>query len=672
MQLTRHQEEIVHGVTITDSYRWLEDRGLPETQSWICAQQQQCDAYFAACPDLAVLERRVEEYLDIEAVDQPARVGDLYFYRRRCKGQEQGSIHVRERTGGTERLLIDPSKDGRFISVGIYRISPDGAYLAYEVRRGGEDRKEIRIVDVKSGVVLPDSIPLGYGRGLAFSSDGYLYSQETDDTADEHTICHHTLGSKAPDKVAFRIPRTTGSRLFVKGNAHRLGAFVLRQQDAKTVADLWTAGLEEGSVWVEVFRGKPLPYSAILCHDRIFVVLETESKSSRLIEVAIDGRELRTILPEKETSIRQLVVTRDRIFASYLESGVTTVDIWLLTGECVGQVSLPAGGTIQILPSQGQDVDTFFYTFESFNHPPTIYEFCVQANTSTVWHRRGVVDRLRSCHVQEVRAASADGTAIPLTLVSLACDDRPPRGPVIMTTYGGFGIAMTPQFSVLVTIMMELGAVFAVPQIRGGGEFGRAWHDAGRARNRQTAFEDFISAAEWLCQRGVTTPEQLAIFGGSNSGLLVAAAMTQRPDLFGAVLCIAPMLDMLRYEVFDQAAKWRSEYGTVEDPDDFQALYAYSPYHHVAEDTNYPATMFVSGDKDDRCNPAHVRKMTALLQQRCAQKSPVIVDYSEERGHSPVLPLSVRISALARRIAFLCRELHIALPKGDLDEAPHS
>jgi prolyl oligopeptidase len=210
-----------------------------------------------------------------------------------------------------------------------------------------------------------------------------------------------------------------------------------------------------------------------------------------------------------------------------------------------------------------------------------------------------------------------------------------------------------------------------VPQIRGGGEFGKAWHDAGRARNRQTAFEDFISVAEWLCKRGVTTPEQLAIFGGSNSGLLVAAAMTQRPDLFGAVLCIAPMLDMLRYELFDQAAKWRSEYGSVEDPDDFQALYAYSPYHHVAEETNYPATMFVSGDKDDRCNPAHVRKMTALLQQRRAQKSPVIVDYSAERGHSPVLPLSVRIPALARRIAFLCRELHIALPKGDPDESPH-
>jgi len=184
------------------------------------------------------------------------------------------------------------------------------------------------------------------------------------------------------------------------------------------------------------------------------------------------------------------------------------------------------------------------------------------------------------------------------------------------------------------------------------------------------SFDDFIAAAEWLCQQGLTTPDQIGIFGGSNSGLLVAAAMTQRPDLFGAVVCIAPLLDMVRYEVFDQAVKWRREYGTVEDPDEFRALYAYSPYHRVAEDVNYPAILFVSGDKDDRCNPAHVRKMAARLQRRSAQRSPVIVDYSEERGHSPVLPLSVRVPALARRVAFLCRELHIPVANGGCDETP--
>jgi prolyl oligopeptidase len=210
--------------------------------------------------------------------------------------------------------------------------------------------------------------------------------------------------------------------------------------------------------------------------------------------------------------------------------------------------------------------------------------------------------------------------------------------------------------------MLELGVIFALPNIRGGSEFGDAWHEAARARNRQTAFNDFVSAAEWLIREGFTSTKRLAIFGGSNSGLLVGAAMTQRPDLFRAVLCIAPLLDMVRYEQFDQARKWKAEYGTTEDPQDFAALHAYSPYHHIREDTNYPSTLFVSGDQDDRCNPAHVRKTAAHLQKRAAQQNPILVDYSAERGHSPVLPLSVRIEALARRISFLSKELGITIP----------
>ena len=672
MPLNAPSEEIIHGVTVTDSYRWLENRDLPETEAWIRAQQKRCDAYFAECPDMAEMERRVREYLDVEVVDQPVHVGDFYFYRKRLKGQEQGSIYVKEEKSDTERLLVDPSKDGCFSSVGIYRVSPDGFHLAYEIKRGGEDRKEIRIVDIRREVILQDHIPPGYGRGLAFGANGYFYSHEMKHAAEEHTVCYHALGSRGADKVVFRTPRTPGSRLILKGNAYRLGAFLLRMQGTEVASDLSIAGIEETPVWTEVFRGKRRPYSAILCHDQILAIVETGSKSSRLVELSTEGAELRTVVPAKELSIMQLAITRDRIFVSYLQHGVTTIDAWLLTGQCVGQVSLPSDGTIRVLPSHGQNVDTFFYTFESFNHPTTIYEFCVTTGTSTIWHQRAADNRLATCHMQVTNVPSRDGVLVPLTLVSLDREDRLHRRPVIMTGYGGFGVAMTPQFSVLAAVMMKLGAIFAIPQIRGGGGNGVAWHEAGRARNRQTAFDDFISAAEWLCRQNITRPDQLAIFGGSNSGLLVGVAMTQRPDLFGAVLCIAPLLDMLRYEAFDQAAKWRCEYGTVEDREDFEALHAYSPYHHVLQDINYPAVVFVSGDKDDRCNPAHVRKMAALLQERSAQRQTVLVDYSEERGHSPVLPLSIRIQALARRIAFLCRELHLPFPKGDSGETSHS
>jgi prolyl oligopeptidase len=231
----------------------------------------------------------------------------------------------------------------------------------------------------------------------------------------------------------------------------------------------------------------------------------------------------------------------------------------------------------------------------------------------------------------------------------------------ILTAYGGFGVSMTPRFSVLVAIMLELGCVFALANIRGGSEFGKQWHDAARKCNRQTAYNDFLAATEWLLNRGIARPGHIGIFGGSNSGLLVAVAMTQRPDLFRAVLCIAPILDMVRYERFGTAQKWRDEYGSVTDEEEFRALLAYSPYHRVSAEVNYPATLFVSGDKDAECDPAHVRKMAARLQERPAQNRPILVDYSVERGHSPGLPLSVRTDALTRRLAFLCHELGIAV-----------
>jgi prolyl oligopeptidase len=670
MPLTDPVEEVVHGTTVRDPYRWLEDRNLPETQDWIRTQQRSLDSYFSSCAGFGTLEHRVRDYLDVEIVDQPACVRGRYFYRKRSMGREQGAICMREVSSDSERILVDPSQDGRFTAIGIHRISQDGAFLAYEIKRGGADRKELGFVDASNGAVLRNRIPLGYGRGLAFSRSGYFYCQETDQAEDEHRICYESFRIAGQSKVVFRAPRIKGSRLLLTGNALRLGAIWLHPDGPDVLTDFWIADVvDETPDWVQVFRDRRAPYCPILCHDRIMVVVETEAASSQLIELSRRGEELGIVVPERETLIRQIVVTRDRIFASYLDRGIPSVDAWLLSGERADSVDLPRGETIQILPVHAQDTEILFYTLESFDVPPAIYQHHATTNTSLLWHQPGPADRIRCSHAQEIIFPSQDGAQIPLTLVSAERDEALtcPR-PVIMTSYGGFGVTMTPRFSVLAAIMMELGAVFAVPHIRGGGEFGKAWHNAGRQRNRQTAFNDFIGAARWLCERQVTTFDHLAIFGGSNSGLLVAAVMTQHPELFRAVLCIAPILDMLRYESFDHAADWRREYGTVEDAEDFRALYAYSPYHRVVEDVDYPATMFVTGDKDDRCNPAHVRKMAARLQNRSSQRSTVIVDYSEERGHSPVLPMSVRVEALARRIAFLSRELRIAVPSGGLHE----
>jgi prolyl oligopeptidase len=658
-------EEVLHGVPVLDPYRWLEDRSLPETENWIREQQKRCDEYFGRIPEFGRLRDYVREYLDVEAVDQPCHVKDLYFYRKRTKGQEQSAIYVRNGGAGAERLLLDPGQNGPFVSFHIYRISADASLLAYEVKYGGEDRKAIHIFDVQTGRHLKDKLGVGYARGFVFApkNKGYYYCHETGENAVRHEIRLHRFGqSSTQDQVIFHAARTPGSRLIVTADKAHLGAIWIHQDGEARVVDFSIAPIAEELVWKNIFSNKKPPYAPILCHGNILVLAESASgDSNTVLELAKDGEEFHELICTPGPPIRQLVITRNNIYAAYLENRVPIIHAWNFSGQKLGTIRIPSDGTIQLLSNPFPDEDAFFYSYESFCQPLTFYEYTCSTDRSAIWSSQVATSTKRTAYVQNLSYSSTDGIDISLTLVSTKDSRRNVPSPVIMTSYGGFGVPTTPQFSVLVTIMMKLGAIFALPHIRGGGEFGRSWHDAGRARNRQNAFNDFIAAVEWACGQGLTTPKKLAIFGGSNAGLLVGAAMMQRPELFGAVLCIAPLLDMVRYESFDQALRWKREYGTVSDADDFRILHAYSPYHHVEDSVNYPPVMFVSGDKDDRCNPAHVRKTAARLADRGAQTSDVVVDYSEHRGHSPVLPLSTRVDALTRRIAFLCKELDISI-----------
>jgi prolyl oligopeptidase len=665
-------EECIHGVVVRDPYRWLEDRSLPETKEWIADQRRRCEEYFAGCGDLDALRSRVRAYLDVDVIDQPTKVAGCYFYRKRDQGQEQASIFVRDIASAQERLLIDPSEHGRFTSVGIHRVSDDGSLLAYEVKHGGEDRVAIHFVTVETGHLLRDRIDTGYARGFAFTSDkrGFYYCHEGSAVSEHHTIRLHRFHEQGIDQEIFRSARSHGSRLVLAADTVHLGAVRIYQKGSESVMDFFIARRENPSSWKQVFADKLLPYSPILKHGRIFAVSFEAAPNGKLVELNEDGCEIFTIIQDQEATLRQVVFAGNRVFTSHLLRLIPSIQCWALSGERQQLVDIPIDGTIQLLPNQSEFESALLYTYESFTQPLTVFEYLPEVGKSRLWHLRHSAAPRIPCSARHVSFSSQDETSIPMTLVRFETCVLDPGAPVIMTSYGGFGVSMTPQFSVLVTVMMEFGAVFAVPHIRGGGEFGNGWHDAAKGHRRQVAFDDFISAAEWLCGSGITQPERLAIFGGSNSGLLVGAAMTQRPDLFRAVLCIAPLLDMVRYEQFDQASKWRPEFGTTHIAQDFHALYAYSPYHRIADDVGYPAVLFVAGDKDDRCNPAHVRKMAARMQQRDVQTNPVLVDYSAERGHSPALPLSVRTEALVHRIAFLCRELRISTTLGGSRGAP--
>jgi prolyl oligopeptidase len=662
--------EILHGVPVVDPFRWLEDRSSDRTTLWIAEQQLFHEAYFAGIAPLDAIRSRVSAYLDVEKIDQPVRLQNHFFYRRRGKHQEQPCICVRDRATEEERILVDPSAQGPFASVAIHRVSKDGSLLAYELRHGGSDSNEIHIVDVENGRVLPDYLPVGYARGFVLSSDrsGFYYSHDQVSLTDEHTIRFHQFGATASDPILFRAPRTPRSRLLLSAGSACLGATYLREDGADLRIGFHIARHDLHRQWEPVFTNRLAPYWPILHQGRIFVWTEDRAPNGKLIEVASNGTTLRVVIPESEAPIRQIARAGDRFYVLNLVNRQWNIRSRTLEGVPAGTIPLPAHGTVQLLPGLSDQSQSLFYSYESFTDPLRLCEYRPEGGVTVPTTESLPSIGLEHVHVHEVCFHSKDGTRIPISLVMRNGLALSTPQPAILTGYGGFGAAMTPQFSVLVAVLVELGAVFAVPSIRGGGEFGKAWHEAGRGRNRQVAIDDFIAAAEWLAGWNTISPRLVGAFGGSNGGLLIAAAVTQRPDLFRAVLCIAPLLDMVRHERFDQARKWRLEYGTVGDAEDFDALYRYSPYHRIEEGVNYPATLFVTGDRDDRCNPAHVRKMAARLQSRPVQTNSILVDYSAERGHSPVLPFSVRTAALSRRIAFLANELGLPMPQGGCNE----
>jgi prolyl oligopeptidase len=652
--------DVIHDTAVHDPYRWLEDPTRPATREWIQQQQRECTSYFDGYSGMGRLRTRVESLLDVEAVDQPCIVNSRYFFRQRDKRREQACIYFRDGVTGTDRLLVDPSTEGSFAAAEIYRVSDDGVLLAYGLARGGGDRREIHIIDTEAGTDKSRALPEGYRRGFAFApnNQGFYCVHETNSAGADYAVRYCSLSGNASDRVVFSRPRSPGSSLTLISDDLHLGAIWVEMRGARRECDFFIASYASEMVWRPIFQNKLVPHAPFLHSGRIFVLTYESKGNGELVELLGDGQGLRVILPERDSPPRQIAFAGRTVLATYYSSAGSILESRTIEGD---RLSAPmiSEGTIRLLPQMMNSARSVFSTYETFIQPPSVFEYCSETDKTSLWHKP---EYLSASGIFSVRASSfpsIDGVDIPISIVSSPQSSVFTRTPLIMTTYGGFGVPTTPRFSALETVMLELGATLAIPHIRGGGEHGKAWHEAGRGIRRQTSIDDFLSAAEWLCHEGLTSPKELAIFGGSHSGLLVGAAVTQRPELFRAGLCIAPLLDMVRYEIFDRAARWRSEYGTTADPDEFYALYGYSPYHRVRDGVNYPAMLFVTGDQDDRCNPAHVRKMAARLKERACQSNPILVDYSSERGHSPTLPLSVRIDALTRRIAFLCRELNI-------------
>jgi prolyl oligopeptidase len=657
--------DLIHGVPVADPYRWLEDGDSPETRAWIKEQSAFAREYLDALPGREGIESRIRELLEVTTYDSLLVAKQRYVFRKRLPTQEQPCIYVREGANGADRLLVDPSGRGAgaYTSVKPVAISPNGKSLAYEVKEGGERTSRVEMVDLHTGAQLPERLPHGYLRAFSFvpDSQAFYYSVEPADQSRPfaRVLFRHKLGEPVDhDEIIFageaentRIGVVSGTSfqliLVQRASERILTHYYLRSHEPDAKARKILEGID--SLFIPQFAG-----------DRILALTDLGAPNLRIVEVRLypgGTHDFFELVPTQPALIQQWLVVAGHMAISYLEGSSFKVCIFDLSGSPLREIPLPEHKTIRLICAC-PETDEILFESESFFHSVCIHRYSISRNEETTWADAAI--SLDPTFVQrQIWYESKDGTPIPMFLVGRRDVQQRFRNPVIMTSYGGFQTSMTPQFSVLVAFLMERGCLFALPSIRGGAEFGAEWHAAAQRHNRQKAFDDFLAAAEWLGESGVAASGKIAIFGGSNSGLLVGAALTQAPARFRAVVCMAPLLDMVRYHLFDGAGKWIEEYGTAEDPNDFAVLWSYSPYHRVADKVPYPAVMMISGDADQKCNPLHARKMVARMQAATSSRHPVILDYSKYRGHTPVLPLSVRIKALTDRMAFLCDRLEI-------------
>lgn len=662
--------DTLHGVGITDPYRWLEDQESSRTREWIGAQTRYARAYLDSIPNRERIRTRIRELVDVETYDSLQKVGGRYFFRKRLPGQEQPSIYMREGADGPDYVLTDPSlrDTGSHTAVKPIRVSPDGRLLLYEVKQGGERTGTFELLDIETRKTLPDRLPRGYLRGFAFAPDSkafYHVHESVGTPVHPRGVAYkHTLGTSFDkDEEVFVANECDNLQVSIVAGRSCLGFLVVRFGQS-LVSDFYLSKFGSVEKPEAIIRDTPYQFGPILLDDdRILAITDRDAPNLKIVEVRRgkgSEAEFIDVVPQTDWRIQSWVPQKDRIFVSYFRRGQITIEIFDPSGKRLGEMPVEEGETAH-LAGASEDSQELFVERESFARP---LETCIYRHTDstvTTWSKRNVPFDSTRFRQTSVSFPAKDGTQIPMFLFGHADILEGGAHSTIMTSYGGYGVPMTPQFSVFVAFLIERGCLFALPCIRGGSEFGTEWHEAAKRRNRQVAFDDFIAAAEWLIATKRTKAEKFAIFGGSNSGLLVGAAMTQRPDLFRAVVCMVPMLDMLRYHLFDNAHVWNDEFGTAADPEDFRVLLGYSPYHNVRENTAYPATMIISGDADQNCNPLHARKMTARLQTSNASGNPILLDYSRHRGHSPVLPLSERIEALTDRMAFLCDQLQLTV-----------
>lgn len=663
--------ETLHGTAITDPYRWLENQDAPETRAWVDEQNRYTHGLLNAYPGRAAIRSRVEQLLRVDTISTPLVRGGRYFFSKRAASQNQSVIYFREGERGRDVALIDAntmSADGT-TSVSIYGASDDGKLLMYGVQQGGRDENEVRVYDVDARRDTADRFPEArYFGGFSMTPDktGIYYGRFALPAGPR--VFYHRMGTNpSEDREIFGEGYTPTNIISpdVSWDGRYLTIYVFYGSSGKT--EIFYKNLTNDSPIQPLVTGIDARFGGDIIGDRMFLYTDWEAPNGRIMEVDMRNparANWRTLIPEAQSRLEGFSVIGGKVFVRYLENVVSRIKVFDYTGRNLGRdIQFPTLGTVSGVSGR-PDSDEAFYSFSSFGQPPTIYRYNARTGQQTVWARINIPVRSEDIETRQVFYTSRDGTRLPMFVVHRRGLRLDGNRPTLMTGYGGFNLSRTPGFSSQAAIWVERGGVFVSTNLRGGGEYGERWHRAGMMENKQNTFDDFIAAAEWLIQNRYTNANRLAISGGSNGGLLVGAAMTQRPELFRAVICSVPLLDMVRYHNFLVARFWVPEYGSSDNAEQFRYIYRYSPYHNVREGVRYPAVMFVTGDADTRVAPLHARKMTARMQAAVASNTasndrPILLHYDTQAGHSGGTPVNKLIEDATDVLSFLMWQLGV-------------
>jgi len=656
-----------NGTKITDNYRWLEDAKSPETRAWIDAENKYTQEYLSQVKirpeivkSLTVLER-------VEVYSAPVLRGGKYFFEKRLAEENQGSIYIRNGWTGADERLIDATKlsADQNTSVNILDVSEQGDLLVYGVRQGGADELLIHTMNVGERKDLSDVLPAAryFGVSLSAGNKGLYYSRFT--PHEGTTVWLHVFGTPAQKDEKVFGGQYRGVKL---GELDFIGVSVSDNQHYLIISDRYGVPATQVDFVVKDLRKPesdfvPLVYG-VEGHtrvadvgDRFFLLTDSQAPNGRIVE-AVPGSEpsqWKPVIPEGKDVIDSFSIVGRKLFVSRLKDVKTETTIYSLDGKETGKLSYPGIGSGSVVYGRPEAAEGF-YTFESFIRPETIYRYDTKSARSEVFAEPNVPFDSAQYEVTQVVYASKDGTRVPMFIAGKKGLARDGTARLLMTGYGGFDVAETPAWNPEYAWWMEQGGFFALPNLRGGDEYGEAWHKAAMFGNKQNVFDDFFAAAEYLIKNNYTSPEHFAIRGRSNGGLLMGAAITQRPELFGAIWCGYPLLDMLRYQNFEFGRAWTTEYGSAENAKDFIYLAKYSPYQNVKAGARYPAIMFFTGDSDTRVDPLHARKMTALMQATSVGNRPILLHYSLKGGHSAGVSVSQLVEDQADELAFLWNE----------------